>query len=142
MAHELFLFFQSGAKGPATPSVFAASKRDTMLLHLPYSIVVTTPDAPCRERERDAVLFWEMLKKKKKNTNADAFLVWPVSKASTAPPSAANADFMQKGGAQSLRPTWPPIVLIQDGRDPGLRPTQPPYRKGQKSNMAGGPSRP
>ena len=54
-------------QGPATPSafafVFAASKRDAMLLHLPYSIVVTTPDVRCRERERDTVLFWEMPKK-------------------------------------------------------------------------------
>ena len=44
------------------------------------------------------------------------------------PPLAAPADLMQKGGAWSLRPTLPPIVLFQDGGGhPGLRPMQPPF---------------
>ena len=59
-----------GSQGPATPSVFAfaASKRNAMLLHLPYSIVVTTPDAywgrgpvlgdAKKKRERGRVLVW------------------------------------------------------------------------------------
>ncbi len=45
-----------------------------MLLHLPYSNVVTTPDPRCLGvRQRDAVLFWEMPKKKNKRQRGRIF---------------------------------------------------------------------
>ncbi len=60
------------SEDPATPSVFAfaftVTKRDAMVLHLAYSIVVATLEVRCLERERDAVLFCRMLKKTRTRT--------------------------------------------------------------------------
>ena len=49
-----------------------------MLLHIPYSIVVTTPDARCRTRMRRGPVLGDGKKKKKKETS-DQDLHKPVA---------------------------------------------------------------